>query len=47
MRKVQMQQVSDAFTLFVPSNSDRVAPPSSRNVGAKRSKVEVGQENLN
>ena len=33
-----------SLTLFVPSNSERVASPSSSNIGAKRSKAGVGQE---
>ena len=32
------------LTFFEPSNSERVASPGRSNIGAKRSKVWVGQE---
>ena len=33
-----------SLTLFIPSNSERVASPSPSNIGAERSKAGVGQE---
>ena len=40
-------ETTPLLTLFVPSNSEWVTSPSPSNTGAKRSKIEVGQEKTN
>ena len=39
-----LKKIQDSLTLFIPSSSEWVASPSPSNIGAKRSKVGVGQE---